>query len=145
MKTVRDPNTLDLFVVPQPEHAAPGSANYAFQVAHLVSEVLKAAPADRYDLAAQMSRLSGDEVSKNMLDAWASPARADHNVPFYRVPLLEEVAGTHALTDWLVGKRGGQVAYGLDALNARLGRMMTMKKQLDAQIRELQRLMGGEQ
>lgn len=138
----RDPFTGDLFAAPEPEHITPGRADHAFQVSHLVSEVLKAAPADRYDIAAQMSRLSGDEVSKHMLDAWASPARADHNIPLYRVPLLEEVAGTHALTDWLVAKRGGQVAYGRDVYAARLGRLMSMKKQVDAQIRALQKLIG---
>lgn len=142
MRTRSDPFTDDLFLVPQPQHPRPGEGNFAFQVSHLVSEMLKGCPVDRWDIAAQMSRLSGDDVSKNMLDAWASPARAEHNLPFYRVPLIEEVAGSHDLTNWLVEKRGGQVAYGKDALNAQLGRMMTMKKQLDAQIRGLQRLMG---
>jgi len=41
-----------------------------------------------------------------------------------------------------VNKRGGRVAYGRDALNARLGKLTVMKKQVDQQIRELQKIMG---
>lgn len=145
MKTVKDSLTNDMFLVPRPERPSPGSANYAFEVSNLTSEMLKESPLDRWEIAAQMSRLSGDDVSKNIIDAWASPGRPDHNMPIYRLPLLEDVLSTHALTDWLVSKRGGQVAYGKDVLNAKLGRMIGMKKQLDAQIREMQKLMGDSQ
>ncbi|MEN1361563.1 hypothetical protein AAIH09_33140, partial [Pseudomonas aeruginosa] len=86
----KDDRTLDIFDVPQPARAIPGECNYAAQVSELVSEILKAANLDRYEIAARMSRLSGDDVSKNMLDAWSSPARADHNLPFYRAaPTIE--------------------------------------------------------
>lgn len=142
MKRVQDGLTDDLFLVPQPDRAMPGSANYAFEVSHLVAQVLKETPLDRWEIAARMSRLSGDDVSKNILDAWASPGRPDHNLPFYRVALLEEVTSSHALTDWLVAKRGGRVAYGRDVLNAKLGSLTVMKTQLDQQIRELKKLMG---
>ena len=144
MRRVKDDLTLDMFLVPQPEHPIPGSANYAFEVSNLVSRVLKETPLDRYEVAAQMSRLSGDDVSKNMLDAWASPARADHNIPFYRAALLEEVVSAHELTNWLVHKRGGRVAYGKEALNAQLGKLTVMKQQVEQQIRELKKLMGSE-
>jgi len=138
----RDQFTGDLFLVPQPEHPTPGGANYSTEIANLVARMLKACPADRWDVAAQMSRLSGDDVSKNSLDAWAAASRADHNVPFYRVPLFEEVVSSTALTDWLVAKRGGQVAYGRDALNGQLGRLVAAKKQVEAQIKQLQALIG---
>jgi hypothetical protein len=142
MKRVNDDLTPDLFAVPQPEHPVPGSADYAFEVSHLVSQVLKECPQDRWEIAAQMSRLSGADVSKNILDAWASPAREDHNIPLYRAALLEDVCGSHALTDWLAGKRGGRVAYGRETLNAELGRMVVMRQALDQKMRELKKLMG---
>ena len=109
-----------------------------------MSEILKSSDLDRYEVAARMSRLSGDDVSKNMLDAWASPARADHNLPFYRAALLEEVCASHALTDWQVTLRGGRVAYGRYALNAELGRLERMRDEAARKARELKRLMGGE-
>ena len=86
MRRVKDDLTLDIFEVPVPVVPKPGSGNYASQVSELVGVVLKECPVDRYEIAAQMSRLSGDDVSKHMLDAWSSPGRADHNIPFYRIP-----------------------------------------------------------
>ncbi len=69
MRHGKDDRTLDIFAVPQPVLALPGSGNYAAQVSELVGELLKDSDLDRYEIAARMSRLSGDDVSKNMLDA----------------------------------------------------------------------------
>lgn len=145
MKRVKDTQTLDIFEVPVPVTPTPGSGNYAAQVSELVGAVLKDCPVDRYEVAAQMSRLSGDEVSKHMLDAWSSPARADHNIPLYRVPLLEEVCHSHAFTDWLVHQRGGRVAYGREALAAEYGKRQQMLEKLKHDMKELKRLMGDDQ
>jgi len=145
MRRAKDTATIDLFEVPQPVHPAPGSGNYAAQVSELVASVLKNCPQDRHEIAMQMSRLSGDDVSKHMLDAWSSPARAEHNIPLYRVPLLEEVCHTHAFTDWMVHMRGGRVAYGREALAAQYGKLQQMKDKLQHEMKELKRLMGDEE
>lgn len=138
----KDDRTLDIFEVPQPVRVLPGECNFGTQVSELVSETLKACDLDRYEVAARMSRLSGDDVSKFMLDAWSSPARTDHNLPLYRVALLEDVCASHLLTDWLVGVRGGRVAYGRDALLAELGRLERTREAAGRQARELKRLLG---
>ena len=145
MRRVKDNATIDIFEVPEPVHPTPGSGNYACQVSELVGSVLKSCPEDRYEIAAQMSRLSGDDVSKHMLDAWSSPARAEHNIPLYRVPLLEEVCHSHAFTDWMVHMRGGRVAYGREALAAQYGKMQQMRDKIQREMRELKRLMGDEE
>jgi hypothetical protein len=142
MKRVKDTQTLDIFEVPAPVVPAPGSGNYAAQVSELVGVILKECPVDRYEVAAQMSRLSGDDVSKHMLDAWSSPGRCDHNIPFYRIPLLEEVCQSHIFTNWLVHQRGGRVAYGREALAAEYGKRQQMLEKLKQDMKELKRLMG---
>ncbi|MNN29347.1 hypothetical protein D3C81_1429460 [compost metagenome] len=144
MRRVRDTRTLDIFAIPEPVTPLPGECNYGAQVSELVSEILKSCDLDRYEIAARMSRLSGDDVSKNMLDAWSSPARTDHNLPFYRAALLEEVCASHLLTDWLVRLRGGRVAYGRDALNAELGRLERQRDEAARKARELKRMLGGD-
>jgi hypothetical protein len=138
----KDNRTLDMFLIPQPIATTPGNGNYAAEVSELIGEVLKSTDLDRYEVAARMSRLSGDDVSKNMLDAWSSPARADHNVPMYRIALLEEVCETHLLTNWLVNLRGGRVAYGKDALDAELGRLERVAAEATRQARLLKRQLG---
>ena len=145
MRSVKDTATIDIFEVPQPIHPVPGSGNYAAQVSELVGSILKACPEDRYEIAAQMSRLSGDDVSKHMLDAWSSPGRCEHNIPLYRVPLLEEVCHSHAFTDWMVHMRGGRVAYGREALAAQYGKLQQMKDKVQQEMKELKRMMGEEE
>lgn len=143
MRRVKDDKTLDIFAVPQPVLSIPGHGNYAAQVSELVSDLLKGSELDRYEIAARMSRLSGDDVSKHMLDAWSSPARTEHNLPLYRAPILEEVCASHALTDFLVALRGGRVAYGREALDTELGRLERVAANATRQARELKKLMGG--
>jgi len=145
MRRVKDNATIDIFEVPQPVTPLPGGGNYASQVSELVASVLKHCPQDRHEIAMQMSRLSGDDVSKHMLDAWSSPARTEHNIPLYRVPLLEEVCHTHAFTDWMVLMRGGRVAYGREALAAQYGKLQQMKDKLQQEMKELKRMMGDEE
>ncbi|MCY1559527.1 hypothetical protein D9M68_965760 [compost metagenome] len=124
--------------------AIPGQGNYSVQISELVGEMLKSTDLDRYEVAARMSRLSGDDVSKAMLDAWSSPARTDHNLPFYRAALLEQVCASHLLTNWLVAQRGGRVAYGRDALLSELGRLERQRDESARQARDLKRLRGGQ-
>lgn len=139
MRRVNDNRTLDIFEIPQPQLAVPGCGNYSAQVSEIVGQLLKGTgdDMDRFEVAAQMSRLSGDDVSKGMLDAWSSVARTDHNLPLYRVPLLEEVCASHALTNWLVNLRGGRVAYGREALDAELGRLERVAAEATRQAREI--------
>lgn len=138
----RDQHTADLFEVPQPAAPMPSSMDYRSEVAHLVSQALREAEGDRYDVAARMSRLTGHEVSKYMLDAWSSEAREAYNMPFYQAPVLETACGTYALSSWLADKRGGQLLVGKEALNAELGKLERLKEDASKKIRELKRLMG---
>ncbi|MDF3840450.1 hypothetical protein P3W55_01855 [Pseudomonas citronellolis] len=146
MRHGKDDRTLNIeFDVPQP--VAVSSCDFRVQVSEIVSEILDgaklAAGLQRCDIAAQMSRASGEDISKHMLDAWSSPARVDHNLPFYRAALLEQVCGTHRLTDLLVEIRGGRVAYGRDALLAELGRQERIREEATRKARELRRHLGG--
>lgn len=145
MRHGKDDRTLDIFAVPQPVLAVPGSCNFRIQVSEIVSDMLKASGHERCEIAAQMSKLSGDDISKAMLDAWSSPARIDHNLPFYRAALLEQVCESHLLTDWQVEIRGGRVNYGRDALLAELGRMERLREEAGRKARELRRRLGGDE
>ncbi|KAB7624356.1 hypothetical protein [Alkalilimnicola sp. S0819] len=138
----RDRYTADLFEVPQPAAPLPASMDYRSEVAALVGQVLKNADGDRYEIAARMGRLSGAEVSKYMLDAWASEARDAYNMPFYQAPVLETACDTHAFSNWMADKRGGRLLIGREALNAELGKLERLKEDAGKKIRELKKLMG---
>jgi hypothetical protein len=148
MKAVRDTQTLDLFLIPEVHSYAPGECGYSREVAESVSLMLaESLHCDRYAISAEVSRVSGKDVSKHMLDAYASPARIEHALPFWLAPVLEEVTHSHVLTNWLVDKRGGRVAYGKEALNQELGRLVLLKdqavKDLNSRIKHLELLLGS--
>jgi len=145
MRRVHDTATLDLFQVPTPAPETPGTMDYRVTVAHLVSEMLRGAQGDRFDVAAKMSRLTGKDVSKNMLDAYASDAREDHNLPFYLVAAMESVCESYALTGWLVDMRGGRLLVGREALNAELGKLERARDEASKQIKKLKTLMGEQE
>lgn len=149
MKDGKDSLTLDIFEIPEPHICAPGDCQYSREVAALVSQMLaECEQRDRYAVSDEVSRISGKDVSKHMIDAYASPARTEHCLPFWLAPVLEQVCKSHALTNWQAGKRGGRVNYGCEALKAELGNLEMLKKQsmkeLNARIKHIEALLGGE-
>lgn len=138
----RDTYTRDLFEVPQPAAPIPAGLDYRATVAALVGQMLKEADGDRFEIAGRMSRLTGTDVTKYMLDAYSSEARDTFNLPFWLVAALEESCHSHVLTNWLTGVRGGRLLIGREALNAELGKMEKLKEELTKKIRQIKQVMG---
>lgn len=96
----RDAGTLDLFNDFAPQNAV---ARFAAEqvsapklnerVARAIARTLKDHAADRATVAKDMSAWLDEPVSKAMLDAYASQARADHNIPAHRLIALVIVTG----------------------------------------------------
>lgn len=87
----RDRLTPDLFDWKPPpvavrfqDEAAIRAASVAGRLSRSVAVVLRESDADREAVAARMSEYLGEEVSKNMLDAYASQAREAHNISLAR-------------------------------------------------------------
>jgi len=137
-----DIRTLDLFEVPQPASSLPSSMDYRAEISGLVGIALKECDLDRYEVAAEMSKLSGQEVSKYMIDAWASESRDAYNMPFYQTAVLETACKTHLFTNWLADKRGGRLLIGKETLCAELGKLERLKEEAARKIRELKKVMG---
>ncbi|CQR43679.1 conserved hypothetical protein [Thiomonas sp. CB3] len=137
-----DRHTRDLFEVPSPAPELPGMLDFRPQIASIVSEMTRAADIDRYEISSRVSRLVGRDVSKNMLDAYASELREDHNLPLYIVPALESVCSSHLLSGWLADVRGGRLLIGRDALLSELGRLERSRDDAAAKIKRLKAQMG---
>lgn len=69
------------------------AASLRAKIAHAISATLCEAEQDRTQIAAAMTGFLGEEVSKNMLDAYASESRDDHTISFVRLLALVEVTG----------------------------------------------------
>lgn len=122
-----------LFEVPRPASPTPGSMDYRQEVACLVGQMLKTADGDRWEIAARMSRLTGKDISKYMLDAYAAEGREEFNLPFYLAPVLEVASASHVLAQWFAEKRGGSMLMGEEVLMAELGKIEAMEAELKQQ------------
>lgn len=69
------------------------AATVRARVARAVSETLRDCGMPREDVARRMGEVLGEEVSVNMLNAYASEARAEHSIPYLRLLALVQVTG----------------------------------------------------
>ncbi|WP_414499174.1 hypothetical protein [Stenotrophomonas maltophilia] len=115
----------DFFLSPQPVAQVPGTMDFREAVSVMVGQMLETAHAaglDRYEVAARASRLTGQHVSKAMLDGYTAPSRQTFNIPLWLAPVLEVVCNSADLAGWQAGTIGGQLLLGADTLDAEIGR-----------------------
>jgi len=107
------------------------------QISVAVSDILHAEERSRTVIAAEMSDLLDDEVSRAMLDAYASQAREGHKVPMSRFFALVAITNRHDVLDRLVRHIGGAVLVGEQIKTARLGDIDRRIEQLKRERREV--------
>lgn len=107
------------------------------QVAATILNTEAAAGRSRPVIAAEMSELLGECVSREMLDAYSSPARVDHKVPMSRFLALVAVTGRHDLLDPLLREIGAALLVGEEVHTARLGHIDRQIEQLRAERRRI--------
>ena len=138
----RDQHTCDLFTVPQAPATAPGSLDYAAELRGVLSVALKKTPKTRYEVAARMSELTGQDITKATLDAWTAESKTMWRFPFEYAAAFEEATGTTCLQQLLARKRGCKVLVGEEALLAELGRVSQMREQLAREAKALKSYLG---
>lgn len=133
----------DLFSIPQRPVPAPGSMDYRSVVSELISALLAEASKagmDRHEVAARASRLTGKDITKNMLDGYTAPGREEFNCPLWLAPVLEVVCSGTPLCSWHASVHGGRVLVGAAMLDAEIGRVMREREQADALLRDLKEM-----
>ena len=145
MRRAPDLLTGDLFAIPAPAAPTAGGLDVGMRLRHLLSDLLKASPLSRYQVAARMAELAGHEIGKNQLDAWTAESREAWRFPLEYLPAFEAALETHAVTAWIADLRGATVLVGKDALLAELGKLERAKQDLAAREKTLKRLLGEDQ
>lgn len=142
MRRPKDLMTLDLFAIPQPAPQTPGSMDYAVEIAHVMSNALKASPHDRYEVVARMSRLLGREITLNMLNAYTAESRDTH-IPRFDVAVAFDAATEgHALAEFHAAKLGGRVVMGADALAVELNKITKLQQELKEKEQAIKAIIG---
>lgn len=142
MSRDRDIATPDMFGAFSP--AQPGSLAMSVEIAHTMSEALKAAyltrQIDREQVAARMTQLIGSKVSVAMLNAYTSEARETHNVSLERAIAFDHATESYALLELHARKCNARALRGNDVLLAELGRIAEEKRELAERERALRTL-----
>lgn len=109
----RDSATLDLFrdytppaVVERFDPDRVRGASLGVRLARAVAEALLDCGLSREEVAGRLSDYLSEDVTKAMLDAYASPARETHNIPAHRLVALAVVTGDGRLLNALLGEAG---------------------------------------
>ena len=142
MKRHPDERTADLFAA-SPAEVPPGSLACSVEVAHTMSEALRACGRDRYEVAARMSRSLGREVTVAMLNAYTAESRETHNVSLERAIAFDTATDTFALLQLHARKCGATVLRGADCYLAELGRIESQRRELAERERALRVLLRG--
>lgn len=137
------PGQMDLwFEIPQPPVPTGGSLDYATELRHVLSDALAKCDKSRYQVAAEMSRLLGVEVTKAQLDAWTAESRAPWRFPFEYAAAFEVATGSYCLVELLTRKRGCKAYWGREAVMLELGRLERDEQELKRRKGKLKQLLG---
>lgn len=142
MRRVQDSLTLDLFEVPMPTAPMPGALSFNQTLRRLLSDLLKSCPNSREIVAARMSELIGETITKHQLDAWTAESREGWRFPLEYLPAFEVAVETHQVTTWLADLRGCKVLVGKEALDAEIGKLERLKEDAGKRIKQLKVAMG---
>lgn len=140
MRRFKDNATGDLFMVPVAVGNVPGSLACRVEIAHSMSVALDGH--DRYDVATQISRLTGREISKHMLDAYTAESRETHIPPLDIAIAFDMATGGVNMLNLYAAKLGARVLVGKESLDAEIGKLERLKEDAARKIKELKKMMG---
>ncbi len=109
-----------------------GSFDIDRQFREAISEALKRCPLSRYQVAARMSELVGQEITASMIYSWTAESKENHRFPAVFLPAFCEAAGTNTPLVLLGRPVGSFVLPGPEALRAEIQRIeeeITRKQQ----------------
>ena len=125
------------FDPPAPAREPAALAGRDARYAAAVALALKDDRRSREEIAGAMTALLDQDVTRFMLDAYASPAREGHCISAARFDALVAATNRFDLMAALDRDIGVTVLIGEEALTARLGHLQARRTEIDAEIRAL--------
>lgn len=110
------------------------AASLRSQIARAVVETLRDAALPREAIAQQMGNWLGEEISTNMLNAYASQAREDHTIPYLRLLALVHVTGDVRLMQLGAALFGHSVVADKYVPWVDVGRLADERDQINSQL-----------
>lgn len=110
------------------------------QIASAVGRILKDDDRDRYDVAAAMSRILDADVSKSMLDKYASESSEEHNISAGRFLVLIAATRRYDVLRALLHRIGCDLVEGEEVLTVELGHVEAQIQRLQDRQRHLKKV-----
>lgn len=128
------------FDLPRPATHAAALAGVDARTARMVGEILNSDSRPREVIAAEMSVLLADDVSKQMLDAYSAPNKPSHNISWTRMLALIAVTNRFDLMDRELRQIGAALLVGEEIHTARLGHLKSKLAALQSEIKQVERI-----
>ena len=122
----------------QPSDPTPGAFNIQYQMQGIITQCVKRCPLSRWQIAAQMSELLNQEISKYMLDAWTAESKEYHRFPAEYLPAFCATVGSIEPLQILAEKAGVFVLQGPEALRSEIRRLEEEIKRLQKERQKRQ-------
>jgi hypothetical protein len=103
--------------------ASPGGMDVDRVFREAVSDALRNCPWSRYQVAARMSEMIGQDITKTMLDSWTAESKEQHRFPAVFLPAFCEAVGSTDPLRMLGRTVGAFVLPGPEALRAEIQRI----------------------
>lgn len=123
--------------VPRAATSPAALAGLEARINRSVGTILASDQRPREIIAAEMSVLLEEDISRAMLDAYSSPARSDHRVPMSRYMALVAVTSRLDLMDPLLREIGGAILIGPEVETARIGQLELIVAEAMRELRAL--------
>ncbi len=127
------------FDPPSPAQAEADLAGLDRVIAAAVGRGLKEDRRSRPEIAGAMSHLLDEEVSRLMLDAYASEARDQHNISAARFFAFVAVTERYDLLDHVMRRIGAACLVGEEIMVARAGHLRAKMAELKVELSEIER------
>ncbi len=110
-----------------------GSLNVDAELRAAVSADIKACPLSRYQIAARMSELVGEEITESMLYSWTAESKDRHRFPAQYIPAFTIAIGERRAVECLSRRSGLFALPGPEALRAEIQRLDEEEKKIKAE------------
>jgi hypothetical protein len=130
-------NQISFLDNPEPE---PGSLNIAPQLSAALSKAIAKSDKSRWQIAADMSELTGKDVTKTMLDAWTSEAHDQHRFPAEYLPAFSISTRNFDALKLLGRLSSCEVLESKEAVYAEIARIEKQKEELDRRVSQLKNM-----
>jgi hypothetical protein len=100
----------------------------------LLTDAITRSGKSRFEIASEMSKVTGHEITKAMLDAWTAESKPRWRFPFLFVTAFEVAIGARPMTDMLAKRHGLTLIGPEEQLYLRLGRAAYERADLDARM-----------